>query len=70
MEEDEILYEEINKRIQKTRKEIKRNTEEYNSFRQTPHIQSGLFEFYRNYLLAKVEQGIEELKQLTEQNND
>lgn len=69
-EENEVLYEEINKRIRNLRKQIRNDVEEYNLFRQTPYIASDKFDFYRKYLLEQIEQNVEELKEIVEQKND
>lgn len=69
-EEDEVLYKEINKRIQNYRNKIKKNMEEYNLFRQTSYISTELFDFYRNYLLEQINKNIKELKELVEHNNE
>lgn len=67
IEEDEILYEEINKRIRNLRKQIRNDVEEYNLFRQTPYISGDKFNFYRNYLLERIDINIEKLKELVDE---
>lgn len=52
------------------RKQIRNDVEEYNLFRQTPYIAGDKFNFYRNYLLERIDINIAELKQIVEDKND
>lgn len=56
--------------INALRKQIRNDVEEYNLFRQTPYISGDKFNFYRNYLLERIDINIAELKQIVEDKND
>lgn len=84
--EEKKLHEEAMERIQKLneefikkgeldtinalRKQIRNDVEEYNLFRQTPYISGDKFNFYRNYLLERIDINIAELKELVEDKNE
>ena len=84
--EEKKLHEETLKHIQKSneeiikkgeidtinalRKQIRNDVEEYNLFRQTPYISGDEFNFYRNYLLERIDINIAELKELVEDKNE
>ena len=52
------------------REAIKNDVEEYNLFRQTPYISGDKFNFYRNYLLERIDINIAHLKELVEDKNE
>lgn len=52
------------------RKQIRNDVEEYNLFRQTPYISGDKFNFYRNYLLERIDINIAHLKELVEDKNE
>lgn len=52
------------------RKQIRNDVEEYNLFRQTPYIAGDKFNFYRNYLLERIDINIAHLKELVEDKNE
>ena len=52
------------------RKQIRNDVEEYNLFRQTPYIAGDKFNFYRNYLLERIDINIAHLKELVEEENE
>jgi len=56
--------------INALRKQIRNDVEEYNLFRQTPYISGDKFNFYRNYLLERIDINIAELKELVEDKNE
>jgi hypothetical protein len=69
------LHEEIIKKgeidtINALRKQIRNDVEEYNLFRQTPYIAGDKFNFYRNYLLERIDINIAHLKELVEDKNE
>ena len=80
--EEKKLHEEAMERIQKLneefikkgeidtinvlRKQIRNDVEEYNLFRQTPYIAGDKFNFYRNYLLERIEENVKELQKIVE----
>jgi|GEM_PF-5132482 len=75
MEHIQKLNEEIIKKgeldtINALRKQIRNDVEEYNLFRQTPYISGDKFNFYRNYLLERIDINIAHLKELVEDKND
>ena len=75
MEHIQKLNEEIIKKgeidtINALRKQIRNDVEEYNLFRQTPYISGDKFNFYRNYLLERIDINIAELKELVEDKNE
>ena len=69
------LHEEIIKKgeidtINALRKQIRNDVEEYNLFRQTPYIAGDKFNFYREYLLERIDINIAHLKELVEDKNE
>lgn len=75
MEHIQKLNEEIIKRgeldtINVLRKQIRNDVEEYNLFCQTPYIAGDKFNFYREYLLERIDINIAHLKELVEENNE
>lgn len=75
MEHIQKLNEEIIKKgeldtINVLRKQIRNDVEEYNLFRQTPYIAGDKFNFYRNYLLERIDINIAHLKELVEDKNE
>ena len=80
--EEKKLHEEAMERMQKLneeiiktgeidtinvlRKQIRNDVEEYNLFRQTPYISGDKFNFYRNYLLERIEENVKELQKIVE----
>lgn len=56
--------------INALRKQIRNDVEEYNLFRQTPYISGDKFNFYRNYLLERIDINIAHLKELVEDKNE
>ena len=75
MEHIQKLNEEIIKKgeldtINVLRKQIRNDVEEYNLFRQTPYIAGDKFNFYREYLLERIDINIAHLKELVEDKNE
>ena len=75
MEHIQKLNEEIIKKgeidtINALRKQIRNDVEEYNLFRQTPYIAGDKFNFYREYLLERIDINIAHLKELVEDKNE
>lgn len=75
MEHIQKLNEEIIKKgeldtINALRKQIRNDVEEYNLFRQTPYIAGDKFNFYRQYLLERIEENVKELQKIVEDKND
>jgi hypothetical protein len=75
LEHIQKLNEEIIKKgeldtINVLRKQIRNDVEEYNLFRQTPYIAGDKFNFYRNYLLERIDINIAQLKELVGENNE
>lgn len=66
----EEVIKQIDIKIHNLRKQIKNDVEEYNLFRQTPYISGDEFNFYRNYLLERIDINIAQLKELVEKNNE
>lgn len=56
--------------INTLRKQIRNDVEEYNLFRQTPYIAGDKFNFYRNYLLERIEENVKELQKIVEDKNE
>lgn len=56
--------------INDLRKQIRNDVEEYNLFRQTPYIAGDKFNFYRNYLLERIEENVKELQKIIEEEEE
>lgn len=61
---------EIDSFISEIRNELKEDVKEYNLFRQTPYIDDNKFNFYKDYLVKKINSNIEKLTIIKENSDE